>query len=168
MAKSSIPQWMLYPLTDANYHKVNKRSSSFAPVIDYQQDDIIMFDRCRGWHRKSVRGPTANVHSNYKYGSCPGWMARLLSVHTVLLRTWHGPFQDVVCITIAQPHPEGLHMIVRRRQTWGCDRGGGGIKKQTDEFGCLNTLMNSLNEVISVTLASSWTNASTDKKSLYA
>ena len=29
------------------------------------------------------------------------------------------------------------------------------IKKQTDEVGCLNTLMNSLNEVISVTFAPS-------------
>ena len=25
---------VVYPLTDANYHKVNKRSLSFAPVID--------------------------------------------------------------------------------------------------------------------------------------
>ena len=65
-------------------------------------------------------------------------MAWLLSVHTVLFRTWHGPFQDVVCT----PYPEGLHMIVRRRLTWGGDRGGGGIKnnrrgrllKHTNEF----------------------------------
>jgi hypothetical protein len=40
--------------------------------------------------------------------------------------------------------------------------------KTTDEVGCLNTLINSLNEVISVTLARSSTNTSTDKKSLNA
>ena len=48
-----------------------------------------------------------------------GWLGyclytqSFLGLDTVLFRTWHGPFQDVVCITIAQPHPEGLHMIVR-------------------------------------------------------
>jgi len=41
-------------------------------------------------------------------------------------------------------------------------------EKTTDRVGCVNTLMNSLNEVISVTFALSWTNTSTDKKSLYA
>ena len=48
-------------------------------------------------------------------------------------------------------HPEGLHMIVRedrREEVTGVVVGS----KTTDEVGCLSTLMNSLNEVISVTL----------------
>ena len=41
----------------------------------------------------------------------------------------------------------------------GGDRGGWWDEKTTDEVGCLNTLMNSLNEVISVHFARKLTNA---------
>ena len=60
---------MLYPLTDANYHEVNKGSSSFAPVVDSQQDDIMLFIDVEGDTASQHVGPTANVHPNYKYGS---------------------------------------------------------------------------------------------------
>ena len=61
----------------------------------------------------------------------------------------HSPFQDLTrsfsgrgMYHNSATHPEGLYMIVRKRQTWGGDRGGGGIKnnrrgrllKHTNEF----------------------------------
>ena len=73
----------------------------------------------------------------------------------------HSPFQDLTrsfsgrgMYHNSATHPEGLHMIVReerREEVTGVVVGS----KTTDEVGCLNTLMNSLNEVISVTFAPS-------------
>ena len=63
-------------------------------------------------------------------------MAWLLSVHTVFFRTWHSPFQDVVCITIAQPilkaciwREEVTGVVVRSK-----NNRRGRLLKHTNEF----------------------------------
>ena len=70
---------------------------------------------------------------------------------------WSNTQTKLICITIAQPKAETV---------WsGGDRGGWWDEKTTDRVGCLNKLMNSLNEVISVHFCAknspnAWTNKS--------
>ena len=68
---------------------------------------------------------------------------------------WSNTQTKLICITIAQP--KSWDCMDRRWQGWMVGR------KTTDEVGCLNTLMNSLNEVISVHFARKLTTAWTDK-----
>ena len=126
--------WLMLTTTrwTRDHHSLHRWSTSSkmtsSCLIDIEGDTA---SQHKGRRQVSIQTTSTVVRANcmnYKYGSCPGLMAWLLSEHTILFRTQsfsgRGMYHNSATPSWRTANDRKI------KKTWGGDRGGGGIRKQ--------------------------------------